>query len=168
MRFPLFARPVIPMADRLASTKRERVSMKPPDPLFMLLDITSGCSEWPFYSKHNSLLNNYYPRQDFHLSHGGNNRPGSNTAGCEGDGLMSFGSKTDPQDRSKIPDAWSTCSNDDFENWYLTKGHRCLRKGNVDDVMLCNSNIISIAQAMNDDPSVIVVWRNQSSLYHIK
>ena len=29
------------------------------------------------------------------------------------------------------PNAWSTCSNEDFENWYNQEGWRCLKRGNV-------------------------------------
>ena len=70
--------------------------------------------------------------------------PGSNTKGCEGEGLMSYGSKTTPTQLHTRPDAWSTCSNTDFIKFYRKTGHRCLRRnGNVDDdVMLCNSKII--------------------------
>ena len=93
-----------------------------------------------------------YPSHDFHPSHGGKpdpkepwkGIPGSNTKGCEGEGLMSYGSKTDPERKSSRPDAWSSCSNTDFIKFYRKTGHRCLRRnGNVDDdVMLCNSKII--------------------------
>ena len=74
-------------------------------------------------------FNDCYLRHDFHELHGGNNSPGSNTKGCEGEGLMSYGSKEDTWNPSKRPNAWSTCSNSDFKNWYRQKGHKCLRSG---------------------------------------
>ena len=70
-----------------------------------------------------------YFRHDFHSSHGGNNSPGSNVHGCEGTGLMSYGSKKDTWKPSARPNAWSTCSNNDFSNWWRTKGHKCLKSG---------------------------------------
>lgn len=73
------------------------------------------------------LGHNIGMQHDFHKSHGGNNSPGSNTRGCEGEGLMSYGSKEDTWRPSKRPNAWSTCSNSDFVTWYKTKGHTCLR-----------------------------------------
>ena len=74
-------------------------------------------------------LNNCRIRHDFHKSHGGSGSPGSNTAGCEGEGLMSYGSKKETWMVSKRPDAWSTCSNSDFEKWYRAGGHKCLKSG---------------------------------------
>merc|ERR1719458_1569145 len=64
---------------------------------------------------------------DFNERNGGYNRAGTNTRGCEGEGLMSYGSKTSPWDNSARPDAWSTCSNGNFEDWYRKTGHTCLK-----------------------------------------
>jgi len=75
------------------------------------------------------LGHNIGMQHDFHKSHGGSGSPGSNTAGCEGEGLMSYGSKKETWMVSKRPDAWSTCSNSDFENWYRAGGHKCLKSG---------------------------------------
>jgi len=66
---------------------------------------------------------------DFDVKHGGNNKAGSNIRGCEGEGLMSYGSKRRPTWLSRRPTAWSTCSNGDFENWYRSEGHTCLKDG---------------------------------------
>ena len=38
---------------------------------------------------------------------------------------MSYGSKEHTWN-GKAPDAWSTCSNSDFKNWFKTEGHQCL------------------------------------------
>ena len=89
--------------------------------------ITLGWSEWPENKRR--FFYNIFLRHDFHPSHGGKRDPqkpwkgipGTNLKGCEGDGLMSYG-------RAR-PNAWSTCSNSDFENWYRTKGQHCLRSG---------------------------------------
>ena len=66
---------------------------------------------------------------DFDQIHGGNGRPGSNLGGCEGTGIMSYGSKSNPRNPSASPIAWSTCSNSDFSKWYRRDGHSCLRPG---------------------------------------
>merc|ERR1711962_433306 len=66
---------------------------------------------------------------DFDQIHGGNGRPGSNLRGCEGTGIMSYGSKSNPRNPSASPIAWSTCSNSDFSKWYRRDGHSCLRPG---------------------------------------
>ena len=66
---------------------------------------------------------------DFDPAHGGNGRPGSNLGGCEGNGIMSYGSKQTPSNPSTSPIAWSTCSNSDFAKWYRRDGHACLRPG---------------------------------------
>ena len=77
----------------------------------------------------NSLFDNHFLRHDFHPSHGGNGNPGSNVRGCEGEGLMSYGSKEHTRAKSKRPNAWSTCSNSDFKNWFKTRGYQCLNEG---------------------------------------
>jgi len=66
---------------------------------------------------------------DFDQIHGGNGRPGSNLGGCEGTGIMSYGSKSNPRNPSASPIAWSTCSNSDFSKWYRRDGHACLKPG---------------------------------------
>ena len=68
-------------------------------------------------------------RHDFDPTHGGNGNPGSNIKGCEGTGLMSYGSKQNPRNSYAVPIAWSTCSNSDFAKWYRSDGHKCLRPG---------------------------------------
>ena len=68
-------------------------------------------------------------RHDFDPTHGGNGNPGSNIRGCEGTGLMSYGSKQNPRNSYAVPIAWSTCSNLDFAKWYRSDGHKCLRPG---------------------------------------
>ena len=110
---------------RSASTKRRRPSWRPPGSLHMSSDITSGCSEW----KQTWFFNNCHLRHDFHQSHGGKGYHGSNTRGCEGEGLMSYGDKKNTHAPSKRPNAWSTCSNSDFENWYRDTGNQCLKSG---------------------------------------
>ena len=41
---------------------------------------------------------------------------------------MSYGSKEHTWN-GKAPDAWSTCSNSDFKNWFKTRGYQCLNEG---------------------------------------
>jgi len=57
------------------------------------------------------LGHNMGMRHDFDEKHGGEDGV------CNGKGLMSYGDK---------PDAWSTCSNDDFASWYRDQGFTCL------------------------------------------
>ena len=65
---------------------------------------------------------------DFAIKHGGEGTAGSGPLwGCEGEGLMSYGSKESPKDFSKWVDAWSSCSISDFEEWYRTHGYKCLK-----------------------------------------
>jgi len=75
------------------------------------------------------LGHNIGMNHDFDPAHGGNGRPGSNLRGCEGNGIMSYGSKQTPSNPSTSPIAWSTCSNSDFAQWYRRDGHVCLRPG---------------------------------------
>jgi len=75
------------------------------------------------------LGHNIGMNHDFDPAHGGNGRPGSNLGGCEGNGIMSYGSKQTPSNPSTSPIAWSTCSNSDFAKWYRRDGHACLRPG---------------------------------------
>ena len=56
-------------------------------------------------------------RHDFDDEHEGK--------GCNKEGLMSYVDSKDEE----LPNAWSTCSNSDFENWYRAKGHKCLKSG---------------------------------------
>jgi len=75
------------------------------------------------------LAHNLGVLHDFDSTHGGNGNPGSNIRGCEGTGLMSYGSKQNPRNSYAVPIAWSTCSNLDFAKWYRSDGHKCLRPG---------------------------------------
>jgi len=54
---------------------------------------------------------------------------------------MSYGSKNDTWNFSQIPDAWSTCSNDDFKDWYKTTGHQCLRNDPCPDAHNPSTNV---------------------------
>ena len=54
----------------------------------------------------------FYFRHDFDEKHGGSKSK------CNGNGLMSYN-----EDR---PNAWTSCNNQDFEDWYRKKGWTCL------------------------------------------
>ena len=70
------------------------------------------------------------------MVHGGNGKPGSNLLNpwsCEGNGIMSYGSKQNPTslftNPFDHPNSWSTCSNSDFAKWYRSADGHCLRPG---------------------------------------
>jgi len=54
---------------------------------------------------------------DFDRKHGGRN------GRCDGKGLMSY---------VRAPDAWSTCSNEDFKAWYNRQGYYCARTSRME------------------------------------
>ena len=55
-----------------------------------------------------------YASHDFDTRHGGFDNP------CNGKGLMSYGVLANG------PDAWTSCSNSDFEAYFRQEGHECL------------------------------------------
>ena len=85
----------------------------------MSLAIILAWSKWPNNKQHTLFFNNYYPRHDFAEEHEGE--------GCNNEGLMSYVDSI----YEEPPNAWSTCSNEDFENWYQQEGRYCLKTGNV-------------------------------------
>lgn len=62
------------------------------------------------------LGHNIGMRHDFDDYHGGE------SSKCNGKGLMSYGQK---------PEAWSECSNQDFEKYYKAEGHQCLKSADT-------------------------------------
>jgi len=52
------------------------------------------------------------------MSHDFDRKHGGRRGKCDGKGIMSYGSS---------PDAWSTCSNEDFRAWYQRQGYSCAR-----------------------------------------
>ena len=55
----------------------------------------------------------FNPRHDFDDTHGG---PGGE---CNNEGIMSYGNP---------PAKWSTCSNNDFLNWWRSYGFVCMEE----------------------------------------
>lgn len=68
------------------------------------------------------LGHNLGMRHDFDERHGGNGQSQWSSNWCNGKGLMSYGSNLK---------GWSSCSNEDFKNWYLRSGWRCLESSAI-------------------------------------
>jgi len=76
------------------------------------VDIRDQTRSMMFYA--HELGHNLGMRHDFEGGHGGH---GGHGGPCDGKGIMSYYSP---------PKAWSTCSNEDFANWYREEGHLCM------------------------------------------
>ena len=75
-------------------------------------------------------------RHDFDERHGGNGQSQWSSNWCNGKGLMSYGSNLK---------GWSSCSNEDFKNWYLRSGWRCLESSAIWWLPLFYANAIFLS-----------------------